>query len=99
MVYAIVLIIVGAALTWLGFYLMKPKDGNIALGGGAYVEGAPQERPKPVQEAGRILMGLGIILLVGGVVWILSYVLIALAWAALIVGVIALICFLFRTRW
>ena len=44
MIFAIVLLVVGAALAVAGFNLMKPKSGDIPVGGGAYVNAGPEER-------------------------------------------------------
>ena len=52
MIFAIVLLVVGAALAVAGFNLMKPKSGDIPVGGGAYVNAGPEERSAAAKEAG-----------------------------------------------
>lgn len=95
---AVVLIIVGAALAVAGFNCMKPKSGDIPVGGGGYVNVPPEERSQAVREAGRIMLGIGLIMMVGGIVWILSRILIVLAGITLVVGVIALVFYFVRTH-
>ena len=89
MIFAIVLLVVGAALAGIGFQLLKPKNGDIPVGGGAYVNARPEERSGAAKEAGRIMLGLGLIMVVGGIVWFLTRILMAVAGIALVVGVIA----------
>ena len=89
MIFAIVLLVVGAALAVAGFNLMKPKSGDIPVGGGAYVNAGPEERSSVTKEAGRIMLGIGLIMVVGGIVWFLTRILMAVAGIALVVGVIA----------
>lgn len=88
--------IVGAILAAVGFYLMKPKSGDISIGGGAYVQADPEERPPFVQQAGKILLGIGVILFVGGVVWILSRLFMMLAGVVFVLAMAGLIWYLVR---
>ena len=60
MIFAIVLLVVGAALAVIGFNLMKPKSGDVPVGGGAYVNAGPEERSAAAKEAGRIMLGIGL---------------------------------------
>ena len=89
MIFAIVLLVVGAALAVIGFNLMKPKSGDVPVGGGAYVNAGPEERSVAAKEAGRIMLGIGLIMVVGGIVWLLTRILMAIAGIVLTVGVIA----------
>ena len=98
MIYAIVLIVVGALLAIIGFTLMKPKNGDIPVGGGGYIDIGPQERPAAVREAGRIMLGIGVIMVVGGIVFILSRILIALAGIVLVAAAVCFILYLIRSH-
>ena len=89
MIFAIVLLVVGAALAVIGFNLMKPKSGDVPVGGGAYVNAGPEERSAAAKEAGRIMLGIGLIMVVGGIVWLLTRILMAIVGIVLVVGVIA----------
>ena len=89
MIFAIVLFVVGAVLAVSGFNLMKPKNGDIPVGGGGYVNVGPEERSSAAKEAGRIMLGIGLIMVVGGIVWFLTRILMAVAGIALVIGVIA----------
>ena len=89
MIFAIVLIVVGAALAVIGFNCMKPKSGDIPVGGGGYVSAPPEERPQPMKDAGHIMLGIGLIMVVGGIVWILSKILITLA--GIVLGIFLLV--------
>lgn len=96
MIYSITLMVVGAVLASVGFYLMKPKSGDISIGGGAYVQADPEERPPFMQQAGKILLGIGVILFVGGVVWILSRLFMMLAGIVFVLAMAGLIWYLIR---
>lgn len=96
MIFAIVLLVVGTALAIIGFTLMRPKSGDIPVGGGGYVNAGPEERPQAVREAGRIMLGIGLIMVTGGIVWILSRILMALAGIAMVVfGIIVVAAVIF----
>lgn len=97
MIYSITLMVVGAVLAVTGFHLMKPKDGDISIGGGAYVQADPEERPPFVQQAGKILLGIGVILFVGGLVWILSTLFMALAGIVLVAAIVGIIWYVVRS--
>ncbi len=97
MIYSITLMVVGAALAAAGFHLMKPKDGNISIGGGAYVQADPEDRPPVVQQAGKILLGIGVILFVGGLVWILSTLFMALAGIVLVAAIVGIVWYVVRS--
>ena len=97
MIFAIVLLVVGAALAVAGFNMMKPKSGDIPVGG-AYVNAGPEERSAAAKEAGRIMLGIGLIMVVGGIVWFLTRILMAVAGIALVVGVIAVALYFVGSR-
>ena len=88
MIFAIVLLVVGAALAVGGFNLMKPKSGDIPVDGG-FVSAPAEERSQALRETGRIMMGIGLIMVVGGIVWFLTRILMAVAGIALVIAVIA----------
>ena len=98
MIFAIVLLVVGAILAVIGFQLMRPKSGDIPVGGGGFISAPPEERPQAVREAGRIMLGIGLIMVVGGIVWILTRILMAVAGLVLVFGVIALVLYFVGTK-
>ena len=96
MFYAIAMLVVGAGLVFAGFKLMQPKNDDIPVGGGGYVDLGPQERSQKTREAGKIMLGIGIVLAAGGLVWIVSRMLIAMLGVILVAALIALVIRLFR---
>ena len=98
MIFAIVLLVVGVAMAALGFKLLRPKNGDIPVNGGGYVNAGPQERSPAAREAGRILLGVGLIMVVGGLVWLLTRILMAILGIVLVVVVIAAVLFFMKKR-
>lgn len=89
MIFAIVLIVVGAILAVIGFNCMKPKNGDIPVSGGGYVNVPPEERPQVVKDAGKIMLGIGLIMVAGGIVWIVSKILMSIA--GIVLGIFLLV--------